>query len=481
MKCKYYLSVFLFLLMSNAYTGRPPLTFAAVAGFSPTRQLAPEGRAFVKYVMTNETNNPLSFTLDDVRGIQQYTANSSYYKRGQIIPPHESRILALAVIPVLLYGKAHTGGPNVFINGSRLIAYGPSERDILSVTTASSTSSTTLSTSASTLALSVFKDGSDYLTGKARTIKITNAGANTAKSVEWLLSAPLPSGASISPDSCGDMAGGDTCVLTVTPGTVATTEAIELSIQGENTAAVTSNLNILNYMSQYQSGYVFAIDDTTAADKSVEGKVAALTNQAAARPLGVVWLSNGKTDCLGPNRRCADDTLIPGINQSSRVAKGDACDGNIDGNCNTDVIVNYSDGNGIPRSYYAAGLCRPEGGFDGFDDWYLGSICENGYYTVNPQAPTPDNKCGSADKPTLQNMLQNLDAFTTDAEGNTETLIGVYWSSTAYQSEPPDNRYDKTVAWTEYFPRDSSDYSLQTHDGRDNPTGVRCIRKITQP
>ncbi|MDF1684556.1 MAG: hypothetical protein P1U36_07830 [Legionellaceae bacterium] len=324
------------------------------------------------------------------------------------------------------------------------------------------------------LALSVKNPGLNAaLTGTPREIQITNSGPATATDVNYVIAPPLPDDASIAPSSCGDIAPGKTCTLTIEPG--ATAVSSTLYTRSSNSSALSLPLNILSYGSEYQSGYVFSIDDTvTPITASVGGKVAALSNQVPFWPLGRIWSSNGDTSCaysgglanFDPDAfaPCTDYDVIPGINETSTTAAGDACNGNTDGACDTNVIVDYFDNLGIARDLYAAGLCKASIG--GFEDWYLPSICETGYWIPGPNTPTVDSFCGPQNAPVIQNMMSNL--FELGVGG----LFAFNWSSTQYSNL--DNTFGN--AWSVgYF---AQNYQ-QTHDGKENTSGVRCVRELT--
>jgi hypothetical protein len=191
----------------------------------------------------------------------------------------------------------------------------------------------------------------------------------------------------------------------------------------------------------------------------------------------VIWSSNGITTCeytsltnFDPNAfaPCTSYDDIPGIDETSTTAAGDACNGNVDGACDTQTIVNYYDTLGISRNLYAAGLCKQT--IDGFDDWYLPAICETGYWVAGPETPTIDSFCGAQSAPLIQNMASNL----FELEPGIGGLFGVTWSSTQYSN------LDGTInnAWSVYY--FSRGYQ-QTHDGKENTSGVRCVRALTQP
>ena len=93
-----------------------------------------------------------------------------------------------------------------------------------------------------------------------------------------------------------------------------------------------------------------------------------------------------------------------------------------------------------------------------------------GYYLPAPNTPTINSGCGTSSSPLQQNILQNLH------EANLGHFLGVYRTSTQFSGE------NGTAAWDEYllFPGLQAT-NVQTHDQKSDPTGVRCVRAITQP
>ena len=178
---------------------------------------------------------------------------------------------------------------------------------------ASLTTAAPLVASLSNLALKV--------SGIKRTITITNNSSSAVSSVNFTLSPALPSGSSISPAStCGTISAGGTCVLEITPGLTPTstpyttspvpTPAVLTLTSSANPLYLT--LNILDYGSLYQEGYVFSMDNSPPQSESIKGKVVALTDQAAQSP-GVIWSSNGS----GSASADVSYDIIPGINDLS--------------------------------------------------------------------------------------------------------------------------------------------------------------------
>lgn len=316
---------------------------------------------------------------------------------------------------------------------------------------------TTLAASVSSLVLAV--------NGTSRTITITNMGTTTALSVAYTPTPDFPLGTIVSASTCGTLPPAASCVLTVTPGATPTAAVgdvnpspVVLSVAGANTNTVSPSITVLDFGSVYQGGYVFAIDDTTPDTSSIGGKVAALTNQAAAFPNGIIWSSNGNS---GTSADVVFDN-ISGIDETSTPSTG-TCNGNSDGACDTQVIISqYSPPTTNPAvnlSYYAAGLCSSTQG--GYSDWYLPAICEMGYDTISS-----GTGCGTASAPTLQNMQSNL-----VDNGDVGGLAGNYWSSTEYSANP--------TAWTLSQIFATGGASAQSATNKGSPLGVRCVRVMT--
>ena len=326
--------------------------------------------------------------------------------------------------------------------------------------------STTLTESVSSLGLEA--------SGNARTITLTNTGAYTAFNVTYSPSPALPSGTTITPTNCGNIVSIGTCVLTIHPGATPSATAyntsptpITLSVQGTNTNTLTPTLNIVTFGSVYQSGFIYSIDDTTPSTGSIGGKVAAVTDQAAAYPNGIIWSSDGSGTTVS-------NIAIFGISETStsaspnpstgQIAGQSACNGKTDGSCDTTNIVTYYNANRTtggaaptPLTQYASGLCKASMG--GYTDWYLPAICEMG--------PASN---GSGCVSGTPNIVTNLPSLLTSCTGSS-CLAGSYWSSTEYSGDPPSS------AWSQYFA--SGGGSSQYNDGKYLHLGVRCSRALT--
>lgn len=286
---------------------------------------------------------------------------------------------------------------------------------------------TTLSVSASELALKV--------SGNARSFTITNTGGAAALSVIYSVSPALPAG-STSLSTCGTLAPGASCTITVTPGATASAlkgitnpVPITFNVGGVNTNIASVSVHVLEYGSVYQSGYVFDFDDTTPATGSIGGKAAGLNDASA---FAVQW--SGSLD------------NVPGSDSST------------DGAANTQAVVTFYSP-GVPATTYAAGICS-ESSDGGYADWYLPAICEMGYDRLGA-----GSGCGTGAAPLLQNMQSNL-----IDNGGVAGLPPVYWSSTQVSALPV------TSAWAQEF---SLPGGSQFNQNKALTYPLRCVRALT--
>lgn len=308
---------------------------------------------------------------------------------------------------------------------------------------------TTLAVSTPALAFSVNRSlVSPALTGAPRRFTVTNTGLGTAQSVNHTVSPALPAGTTLL-STCATLAPGASCTITVTPGATASAAPgdvspvpVALTIKGANTNTLMPTLQVLDYGSVYQGGYVFAIDDTAPTTGSVGGKVAAKVDTAY-----LPWSSN--------------NDAIAGIDEHA-VAP---CEGAVDGACNTHAVVAHYTALGDDPTTYAAGACAASTA-DGFTDWYLPAICESGY-----DGRGRSSGCGTAGAPKLQNMFSNL-----AENGGVGALAGRHWSSTtvALAAGP------FLSAWLQVYPTAGPINSPQGGLQRTgNAEVARCVRALT--
>ena len=298
---------------------------------------------------------------------------------------------------------------------------------------------------------------------------IKNTGASTAFGVAYSISPALPSGTRITPGTCGTISPGGACELTVTPGSNDGTSALVVS--GTNTNTLNSDIDVLTYGSTYQSGYVFAVDDTTPDTESIGGKITALEDQALAgapdNPNGIRWSSDAQGNDDGGVAIYAINTTSTPSNPSPDVKQNDLqlnCNGATDGSCNTTNILAYYDTElNVPPTYYASGLCLAD--IDGYSDWFLPSICQLGYGRYVAE-------CGSQLAPAVQ---QNIETTLIDNGHISDVHLqeGYYWSST--QEGNPNFKPPKTHANYKSF------LTTDPFNGagdKNNLLGVRCIRDL---
>jgi hypothetical protein len=325
-----------------------------------------------------------------------------------------------------------------------------------------------LSSSVSSLALAV--------SGNARQITITNTGTIAAANVS-VASSGFPSGTAITSSTCNaTLTAAGSCAITVTPGANSTSNCATgivptpgiITVSSANASSSAVNVVILSYGCIYQGGYLYSVDDTTAATMSIGGKVAALTDQSP----GIIWSSDstgsfdGGVSVWGIAETSTSSSPSPNSSSAlpaTQYAGQSNCNGAADGACDSNNINVYYGFEASPPvtvlSYYAAALCEQV--ISGYSDWYLPSICEMGY-----DANALGSGCGSSPAPTLQNMQSNL--VDTGAVVN---LQGAYWSSTEWGLNP------HIAAWVQYFAAGGT--SVQLGSTKSQLLSVRCSRALS--
>ncbi|TAL65211.1 MAG: DUF1566 domain-containing protein [Legionella sp.] len=333
------------------------------------------------------------------------------------------------------------------------------------------------------LALSVKLYGA--LTGNPRQILITNTSPNLVTHLK-VTSADLPKGTTISSTTCdNDLAANASCIIVVSPGSLPSVDdkgkwctqgrqpqASTIRVTADDIDPLVVEVVVLNYGCIYQSGYVYAIDDSYAhypISGSVGGKVTALKNQSENSPFGNPWSTDKYGDydngvsIWGIGETSTSQKPVPNADSiipAEKVEGQSDCEGKLDGVCNTNNIVAYYSAprspKKVPTQYYAAGLCNQyhEGGYQ---DWYLPAICELG----------PSQQCIKK----VQNMAQNLAILRSSNCTGSHCLEGVYWSSTQM------SYVAKTYAWFQVFAARGESYAQSTV--KATPMNVRCSRAIT--
>jgi Bacterial Ig-like domain (group 2) len=317
---------------------------------------------------------------------------------------------------------------------------------------------TTITASVAALALSVTNTGlSPALTGNPRQITMTNTGAVAAINITASTSPALPIGTTLTSTCGATLVAGGSCVLTVTPGSTPSAApgdtspvAIVLTVQGSNTNVLNPAVYVLTYGSVYQSGFVFSVDDTTAASGSIGGKVAALVDQ------GTLAWTQGYDSVYGIDEVSTSSAAAPALPNPNTSGYA-ACNGAADGACNQGNLNLYYAGGS--QASYAVEFCDPTLG--GFSDWYLPAICELGYDTAGS-----GSSCGTSSSPGLQNIRSNL---VDSAVPGTGLANGVYYASTEASFDP------QPYAWLQYM----APGSPQTIVAKLAAFQVRCVRALT--
>lgn len=286
-----------------------------------------------------------------------------------------------------------------------------------------------LNTSVTDLGLSVNNTAlNPALTGTPRIITITNTGIISATNLTVTLPT-WPSGTTSS-TTCGTTLGaGNSCTVTITPGSSATSDGTNpcstgtapvpgvVQVTADNTAGVSINAVILSYGCIYQGGYLFSVDDTTANTGSIGGKVAATANQVTTLP----WeIGNSDTSA---------DSITDGV-------------------ANTNTLA-------TPVGRYPAAQACLNKVDQGFSNWYLPALCEMGY-----DASGGGSGCGTQVSPLLQNLYSNLKE---NSIGGFGTFV--FWSSTEDSLSPT------LLAWSQSF-LDGS----QPTTSKNLARRVRCVR-----
>jgi len=513
--------IFIYGFIIKAYAGTSVWTFTPITATHIT--ISNNDTTTIQYTVTNQSGRPHTLIMTPIAGIQSNVCS---------IGGHQSCVATLTITGSLLNGNVN-GGPIFCDQGNPNQCYQPSAANSLAITKTQPSTSAILSSSissSSALALSVncpVSGGSCVfanaaLTGNPRIITMTNTGSAQATGMT-IDSAGLPTGSSYTTTCGSTLAAGASCTITVTPGQVATSGAGSVScdngiapisgtitVNAANATSVANNINVLTYGCIYQQGYLYAVDDTTPISGSIGGTVVSLTDQVSPGS-GIDWSSNGASGT-------ASFDLLPGIDTISTSSSGSpvysdfsgmfdypsvvgatytnpapnppiafsACDGNVNGLCNStnillfynQYVTNYSnicDGReGGPgclatariatnHNYYAAGICNEYAASDGVHNWYLPAICE-----------LDNNSSAGADCTNTQSILNTLSSLvgttSIDCTFGANCLAGIYWSSTEDKFNP------RTTAWIEIF---SGGGSLQTSISKSANSGLRCTRALT--
>lgn len=461
-------------------------------------------------------SNSLAIKLMQQSPIQQYTVTPSAEAHGSISPSTTQVVNSGTTMTFTASPDAGYGVHQWLVDGF-LAQTGGTTYQLTNITANHMVNVTlgtvTLTPSVSLLALSVncqpasacTTTQNTALTGKPRQITIQNTGLGSATNVAVNTSG-LPLGTSITTNTCnGTLNAGGSCVIILTPGAIASydlngtactsgTQPVggTLTITADGGLSSQVHVDVLSYGCQYQGGFIYSIDDTTLNTGSIGGNVVSLVDQAApsinsgSQATSVIWSSNGN----GATSTDVNYTTILGIDETSTTSTPSptsppypvgtpaytACNGNLDGACDTSNIVSYYNFNRVsggsaptPLTYYAAGLCKAT--IAGYSDWYLPAICEMDAISV-----VTVTKCPAG----TQSMLSTLSFLRGDPNGGTPStscippsgthcLAGYYWSST-------ESSAFLNAAWNEYF--STSDASGPETDYEYAQFGVRCSRAL---
>ncbi|MFT4059780.1 MAG: DUF1566 domain-containing protein [Legionella sp.] len=484
-------STSLLLISFVSYAGAPLWTFSPSSDFPPKVLVPTTGTAMIQYTVSNQTNRFRNLVIAPLPGIQQ-SAPCFIAPKGTV---GDSCTLTLTAIGSALPANGIIGGPRLCqanSNGSPNLnqCYQPNQVSSLQVklqpALSLSSNNLVLATNGIFTATAGVNQSTcqnvwtgSFCTSKARTLTITNNSQTmTAEGLTYSIIPALPDGTTISP-GCSSIAPGDSCVLTITPGSIPSTAspnapiASILTIQGSNTSPpLTANITVLTYGNNYQGGFVFSIDDTTATQMSVGGKVVAAQDQSMGQ--NSIW-SPTLDVIYGVDEFSTTSLASPDAGSSTppQPLPGQiACNGATDGVCNTNnIVVFYGTGN------YAASICSQPIDSAGnspcqvgnicYTNWYLPAICEMGFDGFGD-----GSGCGTAVASTLQNIQENL--VHPNNIGN--FAINDYWSSTEKGGNP------QNAAWLQGF---RTNGNSQQGGGRGknvtSPPDVffRCIRTFS--
>lgn len=432
--------------------------------------------------------NSLAIRLTQQPPVQQYMVTSSTGANGSVSPlgtqtANSGTTLTFTAIPDVGYGV------NQWLLDGSLVQMGGTSYQLTNLAANHSVNvsfgTVTLTPGISTLALSVNCLPSSScatmqnaaLTGNPRQITIQNTGSAPATNVSASMSGQ-PLGTSITSNTCnGTLNAGASCIITVTPGAVASSNAsstpctsgtrpvpgvVTITADGGLTSHV--NAYVLSYGCIYQGGFIYSVDDTTLNAASIGGKTAALMDTYPGRPFPIItgtpnWGGYGID--IGSNLY---ETSPQGANN---------------GSANSAAIISalttnysnppYSGSSPVPLSNYAAGLCSmlsvDSSGASSctapntcYTDWYLPATCEQG-----PVVPLCTAGSTSIQKQLFENAL---------IPGATLGLVNnaYYWSSTESSINPA------SYGRLENF---STGGSNQGPEFKDSQLGVRCSRILT--
>ncbi|MFI4918905.1 MAG: hypothetical protein ACHP65_05055 [Legionellales bacterium] len=540
-------AIMLFLMVSLSQASTPMWTFTPNSSAPATQFTCPLGPATIQYTVTNQSPIKQTLIMKPIAGINQPPPCHLNPKGTAGSTCLLTLTTTVSSVPMSISGGPILCAANPDQSPNPNQCYQPSLADRLNITLSLCASVA----NGSTLALSVTGLTEDEVqgvivspSGIPRIITITNKGTKNANNVTY--NAPgLPTGAFITSSSgmagsCGTIAPGGTCVLTITPGANPSAQPgnlnptpVTLSIAGTNTNTLTPGISILTYGSVYQSGYVYAFDDRPPNTVSVAGKVAALTDQAGTS--GIIWSSNGTQGMVSYD-------VIPGIDDTSVGPLGvgaendsptfadfssafssfyssttqiltpsqfNTCNGNSDGSCDSSNILTfyntyttnqdlsspptypppYSPSYAFPAvvsptppADYATGLCAQYTIDSAGNAPCNTGVCYSGWYLpaiCELGVDTTSNSgsgCGTNRYPSV--VIQNMQVnLAANGFGNF-----IYYNYTYYYWSSTEYSFNvegnpTAYAWTQYFSTTSSAIvNGQTGWGKSVDRAVRCSR-----
>jgi hypothetical protein len=288
--------------------------------------------------------------------------------------------------------------------------------------------------------------------GQNRVIQVLNRGPATINKLSCILSAFGPYLTSLIPVNsctgavgCNPLAPGCTCTFTITPGGTATplNQNINVTIRGNNSNVLTTQIAVVDYGSVYQGGIVFSINDATSPTGSIGGKVISQQD---------IYVPPLPSNTVFP----WDFNASPALIGASSLTNGAT---------NTNSIISSI---GSCSSYstcgFAAGVCKTQfPGYNGFNDWYLPAICELSSQIV---ADPVLNACPPAVPITTVQALRNAGKITLDNFP--------YWSSTEYNFTPQTQAYAININTTTAL---AVNKNLVGTPAADLPD-TRCVRVL---
>lgn len=383
----------------------------------------------VTYVVTNNLHKTKTLSMQPMANITQRTLGQNRCSNPFTLASGASCELKIRINTTNMASGTYTGGPIICIGENNALSCNqPNVGDLLNVTVLSNAE---ISLSVDTTDLAIAAQGilteaagvHPAASSSARAVQITNNGPSTAHAVNFSFTPALPAGTTASPAStCGNISPGDTCTITITPGSTpsgtagSAPDASIMTIQGTNTNQLKKDIFVLTYGNLYpegdgsMQGYIFSIDDSTPNTHSVAGKVS--TQVDAGYSTLFPWSSNSHEN-------------VQGTSFSDSNACGTGATG---GECNSRLIIDH-----YGSSPTTALACKTISS-NTENPWYSPAICELGF--------TANSTCSysSSIYPEIQNIFSNIVDFVV------RHLSGHYiWTSTQSDSSPQSQAYAMSI------------------------------------